>query len=210
MKLIDKKTKKKIFEYILKNCNTINFSELDKNKFFSKIKEFNYFDSAQIFNHLSDIFLKQLNLEELYQVKSIDKISSLTKKIEIILTEKLKNDFGIRNEIKKIFFEIVKQGHVLKLTKYFFDISNIVWIIVKDQSTDFNYYTKRFSLISVYLKILCVILLKEKFQEENIQKEVSKTLEQLKYFTKLKSKFSIFEDIQKFFSQFKTQQGRGF
>jgi ubiquinone biosynthesis protein COQ9 len=82
--------------------------------------------------------------------------------------------------------------------------------MVKDQSTDFNYYTKRFSLISVYLKILCAILLKEKFKKEDIQKEVSKTLEQLKHITKLKPKFSIFEDIQKFFSQFKTQQGRGF
>jgi len=210
MKLIDKKTKREIFEYIVKNCNTIFFSELDKNKFFSKIKEFNYFDSAQIFDHLSDIFLEQLNLEELYKVKSIYKLSSLTKKIEIILTEKLKNDFEVRHQIKKIFFEIVKQGHMLKLTKYFFDISNIIWIIVKDQSIDFNYYTKRFSLISVYLKILCVILLNEKFKKENIQIEVSKTLQQLKHITKLKPKFSIFEDIQKFFSQFKTQQGRGF
>jgi len=62
----------------------------------------------------------------------------------------------------------------------------------------------------VYLKILFTILLKEKFKKENIQKEVSKTLEQLKHFTKIKTKFSIFEDIQKFLSQFKTQQGRGF
>jgi len=210
MKLIDKETKKEIFEYFVKNYNTINFSELDKNKFFSKIKEFNYFNSAQIFDHLSDIFLEQLNLEELYNSKSIEKLSSLTKKIEIILTEKLKNDFEVRNQIKKIFFEIIKQGHVLKLTKYFFDISNIIWIMVEDQSTDFNYYTKRFSLISVYLKILCTILLKEKFKKEDIQKEVSKTLEQLKHITKFKPKFSIFEDIQKFFSQFTTQKGRGF
>jgi len=210
MKLIDKKTKREIFGYIVKNCNTINFSELNKNKYFSKIKEFNYFDSAQIFDHLSDIFLEQLNLEEIYKVKSIDKLSSLSKKIEIILTEKLKNDFEVRGQIKKIFFEIVKQGYSLKLTKYFFDISNIIWIIVNDKSTDFNYYTKRFSLITVYLKILCAILLKEKFQKEDIQKEVIKTLEQLKHITKLKSKFSIFGDIQKFFSQFKTQQGRGF
>jgi len=142
MKSIDKKIKKEIFEYIQKNCNTINFSELDKNKYFSKIKEFNNFDSAQIFDYLSDIFLEQLNLEESYKVKSIDKFSSLTKKIEIILTEKLKNDFEARNEIKKIFFEIIKQGHVFKLTKYFFDISNIIWIIVKDQSIDFNYLHK--------------------------------------------------------------------
>jgi len=210
MKLIDKKTKKEIFEYIIKNCNTINFSELDKNKFFSKVKEFNYFDSAQIFDHLSDIFLEQLNLEKLYKVKSIDKLSSLTKKIEIILIEKLKNDFEVRYQIKKFFFEIVKQGYILKLTKYFFDISNIIWIIVKDQSVDFNYYTKRFSLISVYLKILCTILLNEKFKKEDIQKEVSKTLQQLKHIAKFKTKFSIFEDIQKFFSQFKTKQGRGF
>jgi len=210
MKLIDKKTKKEIFAYILKNCDIINFSELDKNKFFSKIKEFNYFDSSQIFDHLSDIFLEQLNLEELYSVKSIDELSSLTKKIEIILVEKLKNDFEVRFQIKKIFFEIVKQGHVLKLTKYFFDIANIIWITVNDKSTDFNYYTKRFSLISIYLKILCSILLKEKFKKEDIQKEVSKALEQLKNITKLKPKFSIFEDIQKFFSHFKTQQGRGF
>jgi len=210
MKLIDKKTKKEIFEYILKNCNTINFLELDKNKYFSKIKEFNYFDSAQIFEQLSDIFLEQLNREELYKVRSLDKLSSLTKKIEVILTKKLKNDFEVRNEIKKIFFEIFKQGQALKLTKYFFDISNIIWITAKDQSTDFNYYTKRFSLISVYLKILCAILLKENFKKENIKKEVSKTLEQLKHITKFKLKFSIFEDIQKFFSQFKTQQGRGF
>jgi len=210
MKLIDKKTKMEIFEYIVKNCNAINFSELDRNKFFSKIKEFNYFDSAQIFDQLSNIFLEQINLEELYKVKSIAKLSSITKKIEIILTEKLKNDFKVRSQIKKIFFEIVKQGQLLKLTKYFFDISNKIWIMVKDQSTDFNYYTKRFSLISVYLKILCVILLKEKFKNEDIQKEVSKTLKQLKHITKLKPKFSIFEDIQKFFSQFKTQEGRGF
>jgi len=210
MKLIDKKTKREIFEFIVKNYNTINFSELDKIKYFSDIKEFNYLDSAHIFDHLSDIFLEQLNLAEFYKVKSIDRHSSLTKKIEIILAEKLKNDFEVRDQIKKIFFVIVKKGHVLKLTKYFFDISNIIWIMVNDKSTDFNYYTKRFSLISVYLKILCAILLKEKFKKEDIQKEVRKTLEQLKHITKLKSKFSIFEDIQKFFSHFKTQQGRGF
>lgn len=52
---------------------------------------------------------------------------------------------------KKILLNfMLKQKSLIKLNKMLFKISDEIWYSSGDSSTDFNYYTKRFTLMNIY------------------------------------------------------------
>ncbi len=56
--------------------------------------------------------------------------------------------------IKKFFIHLIKDNNSSKVLTYIYSVSDIMWKYANDRSVDFNYYTKRLILSSVYLKIL--------------------------------------------------------
>jgi ubiquinone biosynthesis protein COQ9 len=86
-----------------------------------------------------------------------------------------------------------------------------MWKHSNDRSVDFNYYTKRLILSSVYLKILILTFYKDNLTLKDLDKEILKSLEHVKLISQFKIKLDFFKNIKEFFSMFSMQKaGRGF
>ena len=86
-----------------------------------------------------------------------------------------------------------------------------MWKYANDRSVDFNYYSKRLILSSVYLKILILIFYKEKLTQKDLEKEIKKSLEHVKLLSQFKVKLDFFKNIKDFLYFFSIQKtGRGF
>ena len=86
-----------------------------------------------------------------------------------------------------------------------------MWNCSNDRSVDFNYYSKRLILSFVYSKILFIKFFKTNLKQNEIEKEISKSLDQVKIISKFKLKLNFIRSIEEFFSFFTTQKaGRGF
>ena len=88
--------------------------------------------------------MRKLNLKDKEELqKAIKNIKSTNLKIEILLFEVLQeyiNDENINVEDFKICKDKIKKF------KNIFNISSDLWYLAGDQSTDYNYYTKRIIL----------------------------------------------------------------
>jgi ubiquinone biosynthesis protein COQ9 len=86
-----------------------------------------------------------------------------------------------------------------------------MWKHSNDRSVDFNYYTKRLILSSVYLKILILTFYKDNLTLKDLDKEILKSLEHVKLISQFKIKLDFFKNIKEFFNMFSMQKtGRGF
>ena len=86
-----------------------------------------------------------------------------------------------------------------------------MWKHSNDRSVDFNYYTKRLILSSIYLKILILSFYKDNLGQKELDEEIKKSLEHVKLISQLKIKLDFLKNIKEFFSFFSIQKaGRGF
>ena len=115
------------------------------------------------------------------------------------------------NLIKKIFIHLIKNNNSNKVLNYIYSVADIIWKISSDRSVDFNYYTKRLILSSVYLKILILIFYRDNLTEKDVELEIQKSLEHIKLVSQFKIKFNFLKNVKEFFSLFSIQKaGRGF
>jgi rpsU-divergently transcribed protein len=73
--------------------------------------------------------------------------------------------------------------------KILFDISDEIWFLVGDKSLDFNFYSKRFILMNIYLNSFLYLISQKKRNFENLETFVEKQIKAVLTFGKLKSKF---------------------
>jgi ubiquinone biosynthesis protein COQ9 len=86
-----------------------------------------------------------------------------------------------------------------------------MWRYANDRSVDFNYYTKRLILSSVYLKILILSFYKEQLSQKDLDTEIKRSLEHVKLLSQFKIKLDFLKNIKTFLSFFSAQKvGRGF
>jgi ubiquinone biosynthesis protein COQ9 len=86
-----------------------------------------------------------------------------------------------------------------------------MWKYANDCSVDFNFYTKRLILSSVYLKILILSFYKDNLTQKDLNEEISKSMEHVKLISQFKMKLDFFKNLKEFFSFFSIQKaGRGF
>jgi ubiquinone biosynthesis protein COQ9 len=86
-----------------------------------------------------------------------------------------------------------------------------MWKYSNDRSVDFNYYTKRLILSSVYLKILILSFYKDNFTQKNLEDEIKKSLEHVNLISQFKIKLDFLKNIKEFFSFFSVKKtSRGF
>ena len=131
-----------------------------------------------------------------------ERLENKLKKINLI-------NFPINKRIKKILllrFEILNEdkefykktfNHLLLPTnnkiskKSLYNSINTMWYLAGDNSTDFNFYTKRLILSGVYTNALLVFFSKEmKYVEENIDKNLKK----ISKIPKIKERISFIKD----------------
>ena len=204
--------KDKILNYLYKNFKKIDFDNINQDIFLKKIGDLNFFDKQEFIIKISSLFFEDLDKKFLKEIKSkINKISKTNEKISFLLNKRFQIERKNKELIKTFLIHLIKNNSTNKVLNYIYSVSDIIWKYSNDRSVDFNYYTKRLILSSVYLKILMLTFYNENLTHKDIDKEIQKTLEHVRKISQLKIKFDFLKNIKDFFSFFSTQKaGRGF
>ncbi len=204
--------KDKILNHLYKNFKKIDFDNIDQDIIFKKIGDLDFFDKKELLLKISSLFFEDLDQRFLNEVKSkVDKITKTNEKISFLLNKRLQIEKKNKDLIKKFFIHLIKDNNSNKVLTYIYSVSDIMWKYANDRSVDFNYYTKRLILSSVYLKILILSFYKDNLTQKDLNEEISKSLEHVKLISQFKIKLDFFKNLKDFFSFFSLQKtGRGF
>lgn len=204
--------KDKILNHLYKNFKKIDFDNIDQDIFFKKIGDLDFFDKKELLLKISSLFFEDLDQRFLSEVKSkVNKITKTNEKISFLLNKRLQIEKKNKDLIKKFFIHLIKDNNSNKVLTYIYSVSDIMWKYANDRSVDFNYYTKRLILSSVYLKILILSFYKNNLTQKDLNEEISKSLEHVKLISQFKIKLDFFKNLKDFFSFFSLKKtGRGF
>ena len=204
--------KDKILNHLYKNFKKIDFDNIDQDIFLKKIGDLVFFDKKELLLKISSLFFEDLDQRFLNDVKSkVDKITKTNEKISFLLNKRLQIEKKNKDLIKKFFIHLIKDNNSSKVLTYIYSVSDIMWKYANDRSVDFNYYTKRLILSSVYLKILILSFYKNNLTQKDLNEEISKSLEHVKLISQFKIKLDFFKNLKDFFSFFSLKKtGRGF
>jgi ubiquinone biosynthesis protein COQ9 len=204
--------KDKILNYLYKNFKKIDFDNIDQDIFLKKIGDLVFFDKKELLLKISSLFFEDLDKRFLTEIKSkINKITKTNEKISFLLNKRFQVEKKNKDLIKKFFIHLIKDNNSSKVLTYIYSVSDIMWEYANDRSVDFNYYTKRLILSSVYLKILILSFYKDNLTQKDLNEEISKSLEHVKLISQFKIKLDFFKNLKDFFSFFSLQKtGRGF
>ena len=148
--------------------------------------------------------MRRLNSKDKEKLqKTIKNIKSTNLKIETLLFEVLKEYITDKNsniEDLKICND--------KITKFknIFNISSDLWYLAGDQSSDYNYYTKRIILSSIISKIYLKILCAKNYSREQLKKDIKEEIIKVGKFNKFKAECLSFINVLKNGSK---EKGRG-
>jgi ubiquinone biosynthesis protein COQ9 len=204
--------KDKILNHLYKNFKKIDFDNIDQDIIFKKIGDLDFFDKKELLLKISSLFFEDLDQRFLNEVKSkVNKITKTNEKISFLLNKRLQIEKKNKDLIKKIFIHLIKDNNSNKVLTYIYSVSDIMWKYANDRSVDFNFYTKRLILSSVYLKILILSFYKDNLTPKDLNEEISKSLEHVKLISQFKIKLDFFKNLKEFFSFFSIQKaGRGY
>ena len=204
--------KDKILNHLYKNFKKIDFDNIDHDIIFKKIGDLDFFDKKELLLKISSLFFEDLDQRFLNEVKSkVDKITKTNEKISFLLNKRLQIEKKNKDLIKKFFIHLIKDNNSNKVLTYIYSVSDIMWKYANDRSVDFNFYTKRLILSSVYLKILILNFYKDNLTPKDLNEEISKSLEHIKLISQFKIKLDFFKNLKDFFSFFSLKKtSRGF
>ena len=204
--------KDKILNYLFKNFKKIDFDNIDQDISLKKIDDLHFFDKQELLNKISDLLFEDLDKKFLSEVKSkVNKISKTNEKISFLLSKRFQIEKKNKDLIKIFLIHLIKSNNSNKVLNYIYSVADIMWKYSNDRSVDFNYYTKRLILSSVYLKILILTFYKDNLTQKDLDKEILKSLEHVKLISQFKIKLDFLKNIKEFFSMFSIQKaGRGF
>ncbi len=191
--------------------------KIDKKKFLLKLLE-NFSSSSNLDNAISNT-LSQMKIgkDRVDEVRSEflpNGFKSLMLEVNEIINQKIRSEklprnftnfrthekviyfvmrrLEIFNEILdkyKFFKETLKPFIILNTSKTLFQISDEIWFLSGDKSTDYNYYTKRFLLMKIYALTFSFFIFDRSEKFENTKKFLEKQIELVLGFGKLKRKF---------------------
>jgi ubiquinone biosynthesis protein COQ9 len=204
--------KDKILNYLFKNFKKIDFDNIDQDISLKKIDDLHFFDKQELLIKISDLLFEDLDKKFLSEVKSkVNKISKTNEKISFLLSKRFQIEKKNKDLIKIFLIHLIKSNNSNKVLNYIYSVADIMWKYSNDRSVDFNYYTKRLILSSVYLKILILTFYKDNLTQKDLDKEILKSLEHVKLISQFKIKLDFLKNIKEFFSMFSIQKaGRGF
>lgn len=204
--------KDKILNYLFKNFKKIDFDNIDQDISLKKIDDLHFFDKQELLIKISDLLFEDLDKKFLSEVKSkVNKISKTNEKISFLLNKRFQIEKKNKDLIKIFLIHLIKSNNSNKVLNYIYSVADIMWKHSNDRSVDFNYYTKRLILSSVYLKILILTFYKDNLTQKDLDKEILKSLEHVKLISQFKIKLDFLKNIKEFFNMFSIQKaGRGF
>ena len=201
-----------ILNYLFKNFKKIDFDNIDQDISLKKIDDLHFFDKQELLIKISDLLFEDLDKKFLSEVKSkVNKISKTNEKISFLLSKRFQIEKKNKDLIKIFLIHLIKSNNSNKVLNYIYSVADIMWKHSNDRSVDFNYYTKRLILSSVYLKILILTFYKDNLTQKDLDKEILKSLEHVKLISQFKIKLDFLKNIKEFFSFFSIQKtSRGF
>ncbi|CAN1606831.1 COG5590 Uncharacterized conserved protein [Candidatus Pelagibacterales bacterium] len=204
--------KDKILNYLFKNFKKIDFDNIDQDISLKKIDDLQFFDKKELLIKISDLLFEDLDKKFLSEVKSkVNKISKTNEKISFLLNKRFQIEKKNKDLIKIFLIHLIKSNNSNKVLNYIYSVADIMWKHSNDRSVDFNYYTKRLILSSVYLKILILTFYKDNLTQKDLDKEILKSLDHVKLISQFKIKLDFLKNIKEFFNMFSIQKaGRGF
>lgn len=136
--------------------------------------------------------LSQVNEALEKKIKKINIINfPVSKRVKKILSLRL----NILNEdkifYKKTFNHLLLPHNTKLMKKNLYDTVDNIWYFAGDNSTDFSFYTKRFSLAIIYVNALFV------FYNKNIQESelnIENNLRKISKIPKIKNRFAFIKD----------------
>ena len=209
---LTKLKKDKILNYLYKNFKKIDFDNIDQDVFLKKTGEINFFDKRELLIKISELIFEDLNQRFLVEVRfKVNKFPKTNEKISFLLNKRFQIEKKYKDLIQKIFIYLIKNNNPSKVLTYIYSVADIMWKYANDRSVDFNYYTKRLILSSVYLKILILSFYKEQLSQKDLDTEIKRSLEHVKLLSQFKIKLDFLKNIKNFLSFFSAQKvGRGF
>ena len=186
--------KSKFLKLLLTKLNKQNNFEtclektLDEMKVSSKLKEKIV---NEMFANGIDSFIAELNFfinERMNKDKPSNfKNFKINEKIRFLIIHRIK--IIDKYFDKKIIFKLIfKQKSFPKLNKMLFKISDEMWFISGDSSTDFNFYSKRFILMNIYTSSFIYNLKNNSKDYSKTENFVNKQIDSVLKFGRLKSK----------------------
>ena len=130
---------------------------------------------------------------------SLEKIISKTNIINLPLNKRIKKILMTRIEIlnkdkkffNKTFNHLILPQNTKILTKSLYKSVDTMWYLAGDNSTDFNFYTKRLILSGIYVNSLLIFFNKNIEEAEN---NVDRSLKRISKLPKLKERFSFIKE----------------
>jgi ubiquinone biosynthesis protein COQ9 len=212
MSELTKLEKDKILIYLYRNLKKIDFNNLNQDFFFKTINSVKFLDNENLIVQIADILFEDLDKKFLKETKlKVNKINKISQKIHFLLSVRFKIENKSSELINKVLAYLIKNNKYDKVITYIYSVADSMWNCSNDRSVDFNYYSKRLILSFVYSKILFIKFFKTNLKQNEIEKEISKSLDQVKIISKFKLKLNFIRSIEEFLSFFTTQKaGRGF
>ena len=112
----------------------------------------------------------------------------LNEKIKYFVTKRLQLTDEIL-DLKKLAKINLKFKSPKNYLKILFNISDEIWFLAGDKSLDFNFYSKRFILMNIYLNSFLYLISQKHTDFNSLENFVEKQIRAVLTFGKLKSKF---------------------
>ena len=121
----------------------LNLSEIKKEKI---LKEYFVNKVSSLVEQINNFINQQMKKEltkEFFELRTNQKIKYL-----VINRLKIINKYFDKKTLLKL---VLNQNSLLSLNKMLFGISDEIWFLAGDKTTDFNYYSKRIILVNIYI-----------------------------------------------------------
>ena len=119
----------------------------------------------------------------------------LNEKIKYFVTKRLQLTDEIL-DLKKLAKINLKFKSPKNSLKILFNISDEIWFLAGDKSLDFNFYSKRFILMNIYLNSFLYLISQKHTDFNSLENFVEKQIKAVLTFGKLKSKFKSLVDLK--------------
>ena len=188
------KKKLKILQFIKIIVSSDGWSQNITKKLIKK--NINSEELAYYFPNGNEDMLK-FSLEEINQSleANISKINiinlPLNKRIKKILMKRIEILNENYNFFKKTFYYLLLPQNAKILKKSLYNSVDTMWYLAGDNSTDFNFYTKRITLAGIYINAIFV-LFNNNIDEAEIN--IDKNLKRISKLPKIKERFSFLKD----------------
>ena len=190
----EKKIKLKILEsvkeYVKVNgwnsdiIDYINIKNLKKSEILS------YFPDG--INDILNFAYDELNNKLKSSLKKINIINlPINKRIKKILITRIELMNKDKNFYKKTFYFLALNNQKKVVKKNLYKTVDEMWYLAGDNSTDFNFYTKRLVLAGLYVNAIAVFFNKNILEAE---KNIDRNLNRISKIPKIKSRLTFFKD----------------